>query len=256
MISECWMPIDGFEKDSYLVEWRNLVTTIQRPITVRNLPPLEHPTPIRFDQKIPTNSLMTGFAKIRIPALRSGIERAVHFSPLGHPISAREDTKKPYPFQGSTSLEADFELTLESLPVETLLSEKCPPIEQSGAPTAERIQLVLEAINDMGGGGQVRNAYVRRVVESLPAIGERSLDPGRWHWDISGRCYEETFPIDFHIVIYGHGDSQSGVTRVEAIVQGQEIEVRRAEAMDGGDSKQLILKTRDQLYETIKGSLQ
>lgn len=203
-------------KACFQIDWRGLGAKIDPEISFLTLPP------IHFDQAIPDFATLTGCLRLRIPALISGMKTAQYFSALGYPVRDRKRAGGDFPCEGTTYIDMEFSLTLAHLPTSILTSLASPTIELAGGPTPQRIRAILDALDtDASSGQPVQHMYARRVVESIPTVSEYSNDAGRWHWDISGREYHQTFPIDFHLVIYGQGDNKQGTTHVDMSVQGQ-----------------------------------
>jgi hypothetical protein len=203
---------------------------------------------ITFDRPILPGACLIGTLRLRVPALRSGIEAVGYFSALGQPVHARENPGQPFPFLGITNIEVDFNLALAGLPVAELKTIPIQPIEKPGAPTPRRIQQLTETLN-LFQGNPAPDYYVRRMVESVPQAGEQSLESGRWHWDISGRYYKDTYPADFHLVVYGSGDSEKGFTRLEGTVQGQIYQDSLDADLESSPSHESLVNIRDEIQQ-------
>ena len=241
-ISEVERGVDGEQKRFIQVEWRGLWQPIKDGITLFRLRP-----EINFDQPIPSGARLKGSFRLRVPALLSGIEKVQYFSPLGHQVRDKIRSGQPFPFHGVTYLDVEFDLALSWLPISQVTTLSCAPLERPGAPDSQRLANLLEALNtDPLTQAPAQYVYARRVVESIPQVREQSGPAGRWHWDISGRRYHQTYPVDYHLVVYGQGDDQRGSTRVDATVQGQIFDE---------ESRSYLEATRDELQELILTAL-
>jgi len=241
-ISEVERTIGGEGQRFNQVEWRGIWQPIEAGITLFGRYP-----EIGFDQPIPSRARLEGRLRLRVPALLSGIREVKYFSPLGHLVQGKNRSGRPFPFHGVTYLDVEFNLALSKLPISQVTTLSCAPLERPGAPDSRRLAKLLEALNtDPLTQAPAQYVYARRVVESIPQVGDQSGQGGRWHWDISGRRYHQTYPVDYHLVVYGRGDEQRGSTRVDASVQGQIFDE---------ESKGYLETTRDELQELIIGVL-
>jgi len=225
VISEVQVEKEGRQADIFRIEWRNLWFPVEGQV-IRC--PLEE---IRFERAIPPGSHLTGRMTVRIPALCSGIQRIGYFSALGYRIKDRDKEEQDFPFLGVTYLEVEFDLALtrlsqsEQVILRWKLSEDkelAAKVEAGGTPDPQRLRRFLDRLNTFPtGSAPARHMYVRRVVESTPQMAEPDSGADRWHWDITGRWYQETFPVDFHLAMYSERDAQGDKTEVEVTVQGQ-----------------------------------
>ena len=237
-ISEVEREVDGERKRFVQVEWRGFWQPIKEGITLFRQRP-----EINFDQPIPSGARLRGSFRLRVPALLSGIENVQYYSPLGHHVGNKNRSEESYPFRGMTNLDVEFDLALSWLPISQVTTLPCASLERPGAPDSRRLAKLLEVLNtDPLTQAPAQYVYARRVVESVPQVSEA----GRWHWDISGRRYHQTYPVDYHLVVYGQGDEQRGSTRVDAAVQGQIFDE---------ESKGYLEATRVELQELIMGAL-
>ena len=241
VITEVEQEINGKMQSVFRIDWRGLWFPIDKDINLFRLPE------IRFDQPIPEGAHLRGILRVRVPSLLSQIRTIQYFSALGYPINDKKRAGQPFPFEGATYVDLEFDLALARLPVSTVTTLAGGVIEHSGAPTPKRVRAIMDALNtDHSTKKPAQHIYVRRVVESTPQVSEQSGEAGRWHWDISGRRYHQTFPIDFHIVAYGQGDQKHGATHVDMSVQGQVFD---------RESLGFLEATRDELREIILHSL-
>ncbi len=237
-ISKVKRNVEGEQKDFVQVEWRGLWQPVEEGITIFRQRP-----EIRFDQVIPARGRLQGHLRLRVPALLSGIREVKYFSPLGYQVGDKNRATKPFPFHGVTYLDVEFDLALSWMPLFQVTTLSCTPLEFPGAPDAQRLASLLETLNtEPSIQTPAQHVYARRVVESVPQVGEQSDKFGRWHWDISGRRYHQTYPVDFHLVIYGQGDERRGSTRIDATVQSQIFDE---------ESRGYLEATRDELEDLI-----
>ncbi len=222
----------------FQVDWRGLYIPLEQNIVRFALPE------IQFDQSIEPGARLLGHVRVRVPALLSGLAGARYFSSLGYPVDDKKNPRQPLPFDGATSIDLDFDLALARLPVSKSKTLTVPSNSYACAPTPQRVRALVDALNsEPGTYSAAAQTYVRRVVESIPQVDDQNGEAGRWHWDISGRNYRQTFPIDFHIIVFGQGDARQGITHLEMSVQGQAYDEL---------SEQYLQATRDELQMTIQ----
>jgi hypothetical protein len=154
---------------------------------------------IWFDRKISPDAKVTGKMVLRVPGLASGIQSIEYYSALGN--HARRNSKE-VPQELLTYIHVDFEIALAKTLLSNFASLPCTEIKESGAPTPKRLQHILNCFHSSTTDGPI---LIYRVVESQPQLGDEKSDAGRWHWQLFGKRYHQVTPIDFHILIYGHG---------------------------------------------------
>ncbi|HNT53289.1 MAG TPA: hypothetical protein PKG95_01170 [Anaerolineaceae bacterium] len=220
----------------YNLEWQGLWMPVRdQQILGMTLPE------IRFDQPVAEGACLSGELVFRIPTSWSGIEGVEYFSALGLPVPVRTGSAA---LQNTvyTFLVLKVQLALPKIPTTQLLSLSAPQIERRGGPIRERVDKIVQALNnDNSGSGQV---YVRRVVENIPQFGSSATEKNRWAWDLSGRYYYLTYPVDYHLVIYGFGDARMGKTYLDMTVQGQ-VEV-------DGDEQSLDRRYLNETLERLR----
>lgn len=200
----------------HLVEWSGLWEPVSdQPITRMNLPE------IRFDQEVPPDARIEGEMVFRIPALTSGIRRVNYFSALGGKVRSKEGAAS-LPQTLFTRLRVKISLCLPRLAATQLISLPTERLERGGGPTQTRIEKIIRALNSSAMNDPNGQIFVRRVVENLPQFGDSNLGQySRSTWDLSGRYYHYTYPVDYHVVVYGRGDENQGNTSIEITVQSQ-----------------------------------
>ena len=165
---------------------------------------------------------------------------------------------QPYPFQGSTLIHLKYDLALEklrrtwwiSLPKGQIPADIADPIEIIRSPKLkfqvplepETIRSLLMKLGEFGDAHIDKQfTSLKRVVQDPPRISDQDARRNRWYWNIRGRRYKDSLPIDFHIVVTGEDTSSSashreGFTEVEIAVQGQVYEYHGVNpySMDSG----------------------
>jgi hypothetical protein len=219
-------------RNYFQLDWRGLWFKIEKGSNNFRLPE------IGFDQAIEPGSRLRGVVRLRVPALVSQLATIRYFSALGQPVNDRSNLAKGLPFDGSTLVELAFDLALTRLPHVQSQPVYGQKLIQPGAPSPARVRALVDALNHDPSSGQAAHMmYVRRVVESLPQVSEQQGESVRSHWDISGRTYRHTLPIDFHLVLYGHGDQHNGLTNLELSVQGQVFDPESREQLDAAHAE-------------------
>lgn len=211
-------------KNVYSVEWRGLWEPItSRPVILMQLPE------IRFDQEIDPGARVDGEMVFRIPALSSGIQRVNYFSALGGRVRSQEGA--PYlPQTLYTRLRVKVSLRMPRLATTQLISLPITRLERDGGPTQARIERIIHALNSSAMNDPTGQIYVRRVVENIPQFSDSDTgQQTRSAWDLSGRYYHLTYPVDYHVVVYGYGDERQGKTSIEITAQSQ-VEINGVEA--------------------------
>ncbi|MCU0485830.1 MAG: hypothetical protein MUC85_06920 [Anaerolineales bacterium] len=207
---------EDLEHQAYQVSWHDLRLLI-RPGIIR----YEFPY-IQLDQPVQPGQVLEGHMTIMIPALRSGLRAVRYYSALGFPVARAADVVKARLFSGITVLNVAFKLALSNLPRTQQISLSSGNVlEFQGVPDPLCVQRLLMGLNEYAAlTGDAPNQYITRVVQDPRRIDEVNARLGRWHWDISGRRYEATLPVDFHVLVYGEGEGEEGITRVEFNLQG------------------------------------
>lgn len=250
-ISEIDQIQNGEKVHLYQVEWRNLYYSVQQGINFFRLDNID------FDQSIPEGAHLRGRLRIKVPALYSGIQSIRYFSALGNLVTSKLNHNREFPTRLATYLNIEFDLALAALELASLETLSCPSLEKAGPPTPNRVRGLLDALNsnhygDLGS----ESLYVRNVVESTPQIREHDPESGSWQWDISGRYYKNLLPVDFHVVVYGKGDREKGLTRVDTTVQGQIIESGDDTSNPYGESQIQLQLARDTIHTVLKDALE
>lgn len=240
LVSEFRSVVNGQERPFYRVTWRGMWFQAGEEVSRIKLPP------IRFSQAIPSNAKLLGSLRIRVPALRSGMKRVNYFSALGNPVGNSEYSDQPYPFQGSTVIHLKYDLALEklqrtwwiSLPKGQIPADISESIEIIRSPKL-KYQVPLEPETIRGlllKFGEFGDAHIdkhfnslKRVVQDPPRTSDQDARRNRWYWNIRGRRYKNSLPIDFHLIVSGEDTSNNamyreGFTEVEIMVQGQVYE--------------------------------
>jgi hypothetical protein len=218
---------ENVERAAYQVEWRSLWAVPRQGVNTLPLPA------IQFEQPIQPGTRLQGYIQIRIPALRSGLHGVQYFSALGLPVYEKNNASKIFESQGVTILKLNFDVALSRLPLskwETLKSR----LPQLGAnltkhdlqpyynivPDPYTMRYFLKALEG-GSAAPAPHISYRQILQDPPRLSEQQSGYNRWHWDISGRFYQETFPVDFHLVVSGEGKGNHGNTQIEISVTGQ-----------------------------------
>jgi hypothetical protein len=100
---------DGLDAPVFRVTWRDLLFPIDDGILTITLPPLKFPQPIKRG----TN--LVGTLRIRVPSLISGLTGVLYFSSLGNPVKQKDNPAAPYPYQGTSLIHINFDVSLTPL---------------------------------------------------------------------------------------------------------------------------------------------
>ncbi|NPA76745.1 MAG: hypothetical protein GXN93_03250 [Candidatus Diapherotrites archaeon] len=218
---------DEESSGTYWVTWRNLQF---RADGTRWMSPV-----VELERPMENETWIEGSLRLSVPALLSGLERVKYFNALGYPVEVR--------FQGNTLLNVDFRMALSSVPcVQTERREK--HFTFPGEPDRERYQILGNALNCEPQSTPCRSRrswQITQVLTEPPRIAESDATRYRWYWDITGRRYQDTLPVDFHLVLYGDDMGKLDIT-----VQGQTFD----EA-----SRHAVERTLDELQEIVRETL-
>jgi hypothetical protein len=227
------------EGRGFAIEWQGIQFAVKEGTTRFLLPA------IQFSQEIKVGAHLVGRVRLRVPALRSGLRGMRYFSAVGQPVSEKEQPQKPFPFQGVTYVETEFRLALSSLSQVRLVTLPLK-IEFPVALDPKRVRSLLEVLSIEPADGQsARQVYVQHVVQSLPRISGQEADLGRQHWDISGRRYDQTLPVDFHLVIYAGAEEHDRENWIEGTVQ----------SYVSGESSQAVQDTHNELCSLLNQAI-
>jgi hypothetical protein len=103
---------------------------------------------------------------------------------------------------------------------------------------------------------------VKRVIENPPSGGRRANLVNRF-WDIAGYYYDRVFPIDFHVIVTGEEEYQSGIrahagsAKAQILVQGSYVEsdVVNRDGQGDPDMKGQIERRWEALSELVAKTL-
>ena len=246
---------ENIERGAYQVEWRSLWAIPREGINNLSLPA------IQFEQPIQPGTRLQGYIQIRIPALRSGLEGVQYFSALGLPVFEKNNPSKLFKSQGVTILKIHFNVALSRLPLSKweTLNLRLPLLDTKQTkhdlqpyynivPDPYVMRYFLKALEG-GSSAPAQHISFRQILQDPPRLSEQQSGYNRWHWDISGRFYQETLPVDFHLVVSGEGKGNHGNTQIEISVTGQ-VDTHDPES-------QTILKdTLSKLRDLVENAIQ
>ena len=171
-----------------------------------------------------TRAEITGQLQVYVPALISGLERVQYLNALGYSVAT--------PFDGSTVLHLDFQVDLASLAVPCAHAEPCVWTCDFGRePDHDLYQQLLKALICGPAASEhcaPREGWqVHHVDAEPPRLMESDATHHRWYWEIWGRRYFDTLPVEFHMVL--HGDQ---IGHLEVTVHGVVFDERSQQAVE------------------------
>ncbi|NMB86762.1 MAG: hypothetical protein GYA17_00285 [Chloroflexi bacterium] len=234
--------------ETFQVEWHQLWAPATDQLIVFQTPEILFTVPIH------PKARLSGNIQIQVPALMSGIRRVRYISSLGFPVLKRGTLGKEIESNGVTTLDIDFDVALNQLPVSqhaVYLNKLPDPGKEDfavqGIPTPEKVMRFLTELYKSPQTVGDSYTYLRSMIQDPKRVTENPGAENMWYWDITGRSFEDVTPTDFHIAIYGGSiEDVNCHTHVEISV--------KAETYDDNSNK-VFQKTIDTIEYTAKNIL-
>ena len=168
----------------------------------------------------PEKMQLSGELTLEFKGALSKLEKVTYFSPLGHPRAEKKrddtwDKEEEVKLSRTTKVDIKFKLCLDSVIGQELVTDQANISSNSIYPDHKMIKSLADNLSKS-------KFYVKRIIENRPHTKKGNANIMNRYWDISGRVYDQLFPIDFHIIVTGSEYREGfGRTHIEINVQGK-----------------------------------
>lgn len=203
------------------IRWRRLAPTEENGEESSGGEPGKNRTlRIRFEHQVTGQPRLEGRVQATFKGTLSGLTGVAFYLPGGGKRQRQPEVKP------RTEVSVDLDISLDAIRYQ---DDRVVPAqgnpddldrdEKDNFPgVIPNYETVIQLTNALSEDGY----YVKHLIEHQPHRHEGRVHVVNRGWDVAGRWYEGVFPVDFHITLKGHEDTQSSIgnTEVKVMVRG------------------------------------